>query len=156
MTKIHYTSEQMLSAMYIQQMVLQAQLIEAQQKIIALQEEIATLKPDTPKDEDVFWHIHSGGIFSKDAAESEDYLLVKKFRDWNIDLAKKHVKPYVNPKVYGEVLNQMTRGLPEHLSKLQTREEIEHGRPIEKIQTEQDKQADTGERIVQLKLLQNA
>ncbi|MEO0599417.1 MAG: hypothetical protein AAF126_25115, partial [Chloroflexota bacterium] len=81
---------------------------------------------------------------------------VRKFLDWNYEMAKKHVKPYVNPKVYGEVLNQMTRGLPEHLSKLQTHEEIKHGLPIEKIQTKKETKTDTNERVVQLKLLQNA
>lgn len=153
MAKIHYTSENMLAAMYMQQMMLQAQLIEAQQKIIALQEELDDRKPETPSDDEVFWHIHSG-TYSTDAATSQKLTLVQQFLDWNVALAENHLKPYVNPKVYSEVLNQMTRGLPEHLANLKTRAEIKHRRPVEKL-TDQEKD-DTEERVIQLPLLHNA
>jgi len=139
----------MLLGMMMQQALLQAQLIEAQQKIIELQHQLSEKQPTTLKDKEVFWHVASDGLLSKEAAESHDVATVKKFLDWNVDLAEKHVKPYVNPKVYGEVLNQMTRGLPERIASLQTRRDT-HSKESPK------KKAPEGKRIIQLALLQDA
>lgn len=107
----------------LQQIALQKQLIEAQQKIIALQEQVDRLTPKNAPDEEIHWHIASEGVSSVDAAASDDLQTVKRFRDWNVSFAKKFIKPYVNPKVYGECLNQMTRGLSTRIAELETRQQ---------------------------------
>ena len=110
-----------LEALLLQQIELQKQLIEAQQKVIELQAKIDEMTPKNAPDEELHWHIASGGMTSTAAAESENLETVKKFRDWNVSFAKKHIKPYVNPKVYGECLNQMTRGLSDRIAELETK-----------------------------------
>src|SRR5687767_13121860 len=110
---VHLTPD-MLFAMLFIQTCLQQQLIEAQRKIIELQERIDAMTPKNPPDEEVFWHIASNTM-SDEAANSDDVAVVRKFRQWHVDFAKKHLKPYVSPKVYGECLNQMTRGLSERI-----------------------------------------
>ncbi len=62
---------------------------------------------------------------SNDAANSCDPAVLRKFRQWNVDFARKNIKPYVNPKVYGETVNQMTRGLNERIAELEARGQIE-------------------------------
>lgn len=109
----------LLIGFLLKQNTLQKQIIEQQQTIIKLQEKINQLTP-APVDNDVHWHIASGGVKSDDIANSEDLHLVRQFYQWNIDFAKKYVQPYVNPKVYSEVVNQMTRGLSEQISKLES------------------------------------
>lgn len=101
------------------QIALQQQLIDAQQKIIELQQELSEKTPANPDDNDVFWHIASGGIMSQEAATSDDLAVVRQFQQWNIDFAKKYIKPYVNPKVFSECLNQMTRGLNERIAEIE-------------------------------------
>ncbi len=103
---------------------LQQQVIEAQQKIIELQARVDEMTPKTPPTNEVNWHIASG-MYSTDAANSDDLETLKRFRDWNRTFAEKHIKPYVNPKAYSECLNQMTRGLSERISTLQTERELE-------------------------------
>lgn len=120
MTHLHYVTSKTLLATFLQQMLFQQQLIEAQQKIIELQEQIEALTPKNPADETVFWHIKSEGVLSTEAAKSDDVELVRRFRDWNLKLAKDHIRPYVSPKVYSEAVNQMTRGLAEHIAELET------------------------------------
>ncbi len=146
MSNLNYISKNALMRIFLYQMTLQAQLLEAQQEIIDLQKQLLALKPDTPDDKEVFWHVKSNGQLSIDAAESDRLEVVQAFLDWNISLANEHVKPYVNPKVYGEVLNQMTRGLPEKISDLKTEKEIK----------DFTSSSNNGERIIQLALLQDA
>lgn len=124
MKRIHYLNSTALIAYVYQVLDLQQQLIDAQQKIIELQQRIDDMTPKNPKDEEIFWHLVSNGISSKEAANSRDIDVVIRFQGWNVEFAKKHIKPYVNPKVFAEVLNQMTRGLPERIADLQTKQEL--------------------------------
>jgi len=121
MTQILYMKSEMLIAFLFYQTMLQQQLIETQQKVIELQQQIDDMTPKAIVEKDDFWHITSGGILSEEAANSEDVAIVRKFKDWNVTFAQKHIKPYVNPQVYSETLNQMTRGLPTRLAELETK-----------------------------------
>lgn len=119
-TNLHYITTAVLLQWFIERMMLQQELIQTQQKLIALQQRIDNMTPKNAPDEELLWHIASGGIMSKEAAQSNDIKIVKKFLKFNQDLAKKHIKPYVNPKVYMECLQQMTRGLPERVAELES------------------------------------
>jgi hypothetical protein len=123
MNNLHFITTKTLLSLLFQQMSLQQQLIEAQEQIIALQKQVESLSPKTPKDKEVFWHVASGGTLSIEAASSDDISTLRKFRKWNIDFAKKHIQPYVNPKVFSECVNQMTRGLSERIAELETKTE---------------------------------
>jgi len=111
-------------------MLMQQQLIEAQREIIELRERIDDMTPETPADDEI-WHIKSG-MMSSDAAESDDLETVEEFQKWNIEFARKHIKPYVNPKTYGEALNQMTRGLPQRVALLRCEEKDAERKGIKK------------------------
>lgn len=131
MQQYYYVKSNAMSVLMLQQIALQRELIEMQRQLIAAQKEALALHkkldkktPENPDDSEVFWHIASGGILSTEAANSKDLALVRKFQEWNEAFAKKHVKPYVNPKVYNECLNQMTRGLPERIAALQTKADL--------------------------------
>jgi hypothetical protein len=124
MKNLHYITTAILLQWFIERIALQQQLIETQQQVIALQQRIDQMTPKNAPDEEILWHIASGGIMSKEAALSEDVRVVKKFLKWNQDMAKKNIKPYVNPKVYMECLQQMTRGLPERVALLETRHQM--------------------------------
>jgi hypothetical protein len=102
----------------------QRELLKAQKQIISLQKKLDKKVPKNPKDKDVFWHLVSDGLLSNETAKSGDLVTLKQFYDWLVKFAKKHIRPYVNPKVYGECLNQMTRGLGERISALETQEEL--------------------------------
>lgn len=102
----------------------QQELLKAQKQIIALQRKLDKKTPKTPKDTDVFWHLVSDGVLSTEAANSDDLLTLMQFYEWIVNFAKKHIRPYVNPKVYGECLNQMTRGLNLRIAMLETKEEL--------------------------------
>jgi hypothetical protein len=102
----------------------QKELMKAQKQIITLQKKLDKRTPKTPKDTDIFWHVVSDGLLSMEAANSDDLVTLKQFYDWNVNFAKKHIRPYVNPKVYGECLNQMTRGLADRISSLETEAEL--------------------------------
>lgn len=104
---------------------LQQLLIEAQAKIIALQETVQAMTPPRVNEQDVFWHLVSG-VMSEQAAASDDLDLVRRFKDWNIRFAQTYLKPYVDPRIYSETLNQMTRGLSSHIAQLQT-DRDQHG-----------------------------
>lgn len=106
--------------MNLQQQLIEAQseLASAQKQVIALQKKIDKMTPKNIPDAEIFWYMASG-MYSNDAAQSDDPAVVKRLLDWNTAFAKKHIKPYVNPKVFGECLNQMTRGLTERLSELE-------------------------------------
>ncbi|MDX1991951.1 MAG: hypothetical protein SF029_06165 [bacterium] len=97
---------------------LQRQLIAAQQEALAQQKKLAHLTPPTPE-EDAHWHLVSGGVMSEDAAKSNDLETVTTFYQWLLAFGKKYVQPYVHPKVYGEIINQMTRGVTSHMAALQ-------------------------------------
>lgn len=114
-----------LIAFLFYQTSLQQQLIEAQQKVIELQQRIDSITPKAIVEKDEFWHIVSGGVMSEDAANSDDLETVKRFKTWNVKFAEKNIKPYVNPQVYNETLNQMTRGLPTRISQLETKAAME-------------------------------
>ena len=107
----------------LKQNQLQDELIQAQKTIIELQAKIQEMTPSTPPNES-YWHILSEGVLSEEAANSSDLELVYEFYKWNIEFASKYVKPYVNPKVFGEVLNQMTRGLPNRIAELRTYQQL--------------------------------
>lgn len=111
----------------LQQQLIDAQqkLLEAQREIISLQKIVRKMTPKHVKDTDVFWHLNSDGVSSLAAANSDDLLTVNQFQKWITDFAKKQIKPYVNPKVYGECLSQMTRGLPERSATLQTKAQLQ-------------------------------
>lgn len=119
-TNLHYITTAVLLQWFIERITLQQELIETQQKLIGLQQRIDSMTPKNAPDEELLWHVASGGIMSKEAAQSNDVKIVKKFLKFNQDLAKKHIKPYVNPKVYMECLQQMTRGLPERVAELES------------------------------------
>ncbi|NDJ62278.1 MAG: hypothetical protein GYB67_14215 [Chloroflexi bacterium] len=104
-----------------QLITMQQQLINSQQQVIELQRRIDAMTPKNAPDEELLWHLASGGIMSSEAANSLDPALVRKFQDWLVHFAEKHIKPYVNQKVYMECLSQMTRGLPERIAKLETK-----------------------------------
>jgi hypothetical protein len=114
--------EMMFTTMLMQQLMLQQQLIMMQQKVIELQQRVDDMTPKNSPDHEVFWHLASGGVMSDEVMQSDDLALVKKFQQWNIDFAKKHIKPYVSPKAYSECLNQMTRGLSDRIAELETKE----------------------------------
>lgn len=131
MSKMYYVNATTLNAMAAQhQIALQAlvetqqQLINAQREIISLQKKLDKQKPKKAKDAEVIWHIASGGVSSMSAATSNDLDTVRAFMAFNTSLAEKHIKPYVDPTVYMECHNQMTRGLPERMAALQTREDL--------------------------------
>ena len=113
--------QQQLTNMQQQMIETQQKMIDMQQKVITLQQQIDEMRPKAISEQEVFWHLASNGVMSEDAAKSEDIRLVRKFHQWNVDFAKKHIKPYVNPQVYGEALNQMTRGLPTRMAELETK-----------------------------------
>ena len=106
----------------MKQVALQQQIIDLQAQVIALQQQIDAMTPKNPPDSEVIWHIASGGMKSQEAAESTDAAVVRRFLKWNQEMAVKHIKPYVNPKVFMECLNQMTRGLPSRVAELETRD----------------------------------
>jgi hypothetical protein len=124
MSEFLYLKPEAIVAWLFYQTMLQQQIIELQQKVIELQQRIDKMTPPTPPDEEVFWHI-SSGLMSDEAANSDSAKVVRRFRKWNIDFANKHIKPYVNPKVYSECLNQMTRGLSERITELEAEQEAE-------------------------------
>lgn len=145
---MQYVTKDSLVALYLQQLMLQSQLVEAQQQIIELQKRLDASKPETPSDDEVIWHVASGGKLSHQTAESDDLEVVQEFLLWNLGLANKYVKPYVSPKVFAEVVNQMTRGLPERIAYLKTRKEL-FAHKEETAQKGKD-------RIIQLPLIQDA
>lgn len=135
MKNLHFITTKAVLGLYMNQIALQQQLaeaqrqlVEAQQKIIALQQQVIDMTPKNAPDEDIKWHIYSRGVMSSEAANSDDLEQVQRFSEWITDFAKKHIKPYVNPAVYGECHNQMTRGLAERLAELTT------ARDMQKIQ----------------------
>lgn len=130
MKDMYYLSGTTIMTMLLQQIACQQQLIEAQQQIIESQRENAKIqrkldkmKPSTPKDKDIFWHLVSDGLSSHEAATCDDLITVLQFDEWINKFGAKHIKPYVNPKVYNECLNQMSRGLPQRIAQLRTQKE---------------------------------
>ncbi len=99
------------------------QLLEAQQEIIRLQRELLTLKAPQP-DDDVHWHLTSGGELAEAILAGDDLEKLQKLRDWVFSFGKKYIKPYVHPEAYAEVIAHMMRGIPERLAELETLAEI--------------------------------
>ena len=131
----------------------QCKLIETQQKVIELQEQVRAMTPTLP-DEDVQWHTYSGGLISEESAKSKDPEMVREFYNWILAFGKKYVQPFVSPKVYMEVMNQMTRGLTGRLAEIETVEKL--GITAEELETAK-KEATTSEKevpLVQVSLLQ--
>ena len=97
-------------------------------------------------------------MLSKEAARSDNLETVLRFRDWNIEFAKKYIKPYVNPKVYSECLNQMTRGLSERIAQLKTEREIAAAASPRPSRSQKQTSADepAEKRVIQLSLIQDA
>ena len=124
MKNLYYMTGKMFMALLFRQMRMQQELNESQQIIIALQKRIDELTPKVVPDNEVIWHVASKGMLSKEAALSDDPKTVRAFQDWLVGFAKKYIKPYVNPKVYMEASQQMTRGLPERLAELETKKAI--------------------------------
>ena|SRR5437762_11962130 len=131
MEQMYYLNSAAINSLALQQMALQQQLIETQQQLIESQKQVISLQrkldkktPKNPKDKDVFWHIASHGMMSVEAATSKDLATVRRFEEWNVRFTERHIKPYVSPKVFSECVNQMTRGLPEHIAALEIREEM--------------------------------
>lgn len=121
MDKILYMKSEALIALLFHQATLQQQLIESQQKIIELHQRIDQMTPKSVDEKEVHWHLASGGIMSEEAAASDDLTVVRRFKDWNIEFAKKYIKPHVTQQVFSETLNQMTRGLTTHIAELETK-----------------------------------
>lgn len=151
MRNLHYITTRALLSVFIQQMVLQQQLLEAQQQIIELQKRIDSLTPKNAPDAEIHWHIVSNGITSLDAANSEDLATLRKFLKWNLEFARKHIRPYVNPDVYGECVNQMTRGLAERIALLETKKES--SKLAEQV-TKAQKTCSKQQQLAQLTLIQ--
>jgi hypothetical protein len=124
MTKAEMQKQIELQAQVIQK---QQELIKAQQEIIELQKRVDAMTPKVVADEEIFWHTHSG-MPSLEAANSDDIEVVSKYHQWLTEFAQKHLKPYVNPKVFGEALNQMTRGLTQRIVDLEMKPAISNGR----------------------------
>ncbi len=131
MKDMHYISSAGMVTILLQQLAMQQQLIETQQKLIevqkqnaALERKINSLTPKTPKDASVFWHLNSDGVSSEEAARSNDLITVTQFYEWVRNFGKKYIRPYVNPKVYTECMNQMTRGLAHHMTVLEVTQMI--------------------------------
>jgi len=139
MTEMYYLNGATVNSLMLEKMALQQELIETQQKLIeaqhqavkaqkqalSLQRRLNKTIPKNPKDEDVFWHIASNGIRSLEAAQSDDLSEVQALGNWIDKFGAKYVKPYISPKVYIEVHNQMSRGLPERIAALRTKAELE-------------------------------
>jgi uncharacterized protein (UPF0305 family) len=144
--------EQSLSNLQKELLDTKQELIESQKKIIRLQDKVESMTPETPDDEKAFWHIASGGMLSTEAAKSDDLAVVERFKDWNIEFAKTYIKPYVNPKVYSECLNQMTRGLSERIAELKTKQEVDQSSSVKTKKVDQPAE----NRVIQLSLIQDA
>lgn len=125
MNNIIYMKPEALIGLLFAYTVMQEEMINSQKKVIELQQRIDSITPKPIVEKDEFWHIASGGVLSEEAAKSEDLAIVKKFKDWNVSFAQKNLKPYLNPQVYSETLNQMTRGLPARIAELESIAEIE-------------------------------
>lgn len=165
MSKIYYMTSQNLLTMLLNQAVLQEQLNAAQQRVIELQDELNAAQqdiielqqqvnaanPPTPDDKEVFWHLASGGVMSKEAADSDDLAQVSQFLEWNLQFAEQHIKPYVDPLVFSETVTQMTRGLSERIAELETRQYIQKKQAPKK--PAKKRQPKSG--IIQLPLLPN-
>lgn len=95
-----------------------AELVEAQRKIIELQQKVQDMTPPQPTDMEVHYHMQTG-VFAEDAAESESIAVVEAYQRWVMAFAVKFIKPYVNQKVFQEVTTHMTRGLITHISDLE-------------------------------------
>lgn len=98
-------------------------LIQTQQQLIEAQEKLLALQPNLP-DEDVHWHKVSHGKIGDDVIESDDLALVQEFRQWIFDFGDKYLRPYVHPQVYAETISHMSRGIPAKLAELETLEDM--------------------------------
>ncbi len=121
------TTNDTLTTLLLQQNALQQQLIETQRQLIETQKQLVAaqkkmdkMTPKMPRSKDVFWHIASGGMMSEEAANSDDLATVRKFSNWIVAFAEKHIKPYVHQKVFIECSHQMLRGTAERIAELQT------------------------------------
>lgn len=94
------------------------ELVEAQRKIIELQQKVQDMTPPQPTDMEVHYHLQTG-MFSEDAADSNSVPVVEAYQRWVMAFAVKFIKPYVNQKVFQEVTTHMTRGLISHISDLE-------------------------------------
>lgn len=119
MSKIIFMNPKSVLSMVVYQSSLQQQVMDLQQQVIELQQRVDQLTPKDPPDEEAFWHLNADGLLSSEAAASDDVSVVRRFLRWNTDFAKKYIKPHVSHKVYGETLNQMTRGLNERIAELE-------------------------------------
>lgn len=154
MSKIIYLTHKSLDDLRLQQIAMQEELLEVQRKalqaqqealeaqrqlndaqnrIIELQNRISEMTPKNPADQELSWYSVSG-TFATEVAKSNDIEELQAFREWIFQLAEKHVKPYVNAKVYREVVNQMTRGLAERISTLRMDAEFGNDEPEERIE----------------------
>lgn len=147
MNNLHYMTSKTLVSWMLNQLTLQQQLVDtqaellaAQKQIIALQKRIDKMTPKNAPDKEVLWHVHSG-MFSKEAAGSDDLETVEGFLKWINGFSRKHLRPYIDPKVYMECLGQMTRGLPERIAELKTRQDIEEVAKHRKALADQARQA---------------
>lgn len=122
MANIHYMTTAALLHWMMTRMTLQAEVMRLQEEVIALQRRIDEMTPKLVDSKEVLWHVATG-MQAKDAAVSEDPAVVERLLKWNQAFAAKHIKPYVNPKVYMECLHQMTRGLPERVVHLKANRE---------------------------------
>ncbi len=142
MNQILYMKPEVLIGFLFAITIMQEELIQSQQQVIELQKRLDEVTPKPIVEKDEFWHIVSGGVLSEEAAKSEDVKIVRRFKDWNISFAQKHLKPYINPQVYNETLNQMTRGLPSRIAELETAAEIER---LEKMGSKKVLKLDTND-----------
>lgn len=104
---------------------LSAKYTDALERLVQAYKQLEAVKPVIPADKDCFWHVATGTL-SIDAANSDDLELLLTFQRWLNDFAYTYIKPYVASNVYAEILNQMSRGLPERIALLKTQKEIEH------------------------------
>lgn len=122
MANIHYITTGVLLKWMRTQLAMQVEMVRLQEEVIALQKRIDEMTPKMVDSKDVLWHVATG-TQAKDAAASEDPAVVERLLKWNEAFAVKHIKPYVNPKVFMECLHQMTRGLPERVVHLKEKRE---------------------------------
>lgn len=109
----------LLLGMLLNQNALQQQLIEVQQENIRLRKQIEEQTPRTPPVEEIRWHMVSKGASIDDALSSEDVAVVRMFYEWLLGFGNKHLKPYLNYRVYSELMNLLTHSATRRLADLE-------------------------------------
>lgn len=109
----------LLLGLLLSQNIMQQQLIEVQQENIKLRKQIDEQTPKTPPVEEIRWHMASKGESIEDTLTSTDIETIRTFYEWLIQFGNKHLKPYLNYRVYSEVMNLLTHAATQRLAELE-------------------------------------